>query len=133
MKFTGEQKPGDDPLKGARGELIEIRAEFEPDPSSVLSFRVRGVEIAYDVRKQELSVHGRRVPAPLRAGKQRLIVYTDRTGLEVFASDGLIYVPMPANLDPRVLDVTASIAGGPIQFDSLEVHELRSIWGVQGP
>ncbi len=131
VKFSGEAKPGDNPLTGARGELIEIRAEFEPSPSSVLTFKVRGVEIAYDVRKQELNVHGQRTPAPLRSGKQRLMVYTDRTGLEVFASDGLIYVPMPVNLDSQALSVEAIISGGSVQFDSLEVHELRGIWDAK--
>jgi sucrose-6-phosphate hydrolase SacC (GH32 family) len=131
-QFAGERRPGDDPLKDARGELIEIRAAFEPDPASVLTLRVRGVEIAYDAQKQELNVHGRRISAPLRAGKQRLIIYTDRTALEVFASDGLVYVPMPMNLDARALSLSASISGGPIRFDSLEAHELRSIWGPDG-
>ena len=52
VKSSGERKPGDNPLTGARGELIEIRAEFEPGPSSVLTFKVRGVEIAYDARSR---------------------------------------------------------------------------------
>jgi fructan beta-fructosidase len=131
-KLAGERKPGDEPIRGASGELIEIRAEFVPDPSSVLTFRVRGVEIAYDAGKQELNVHGRRLSAPLRAGKQRLIVYADRTAFEVLAGDGLTYVPIPVNLDPRELRVTATISGGPIRFDSLEVYELRGVWGVEG-
>ncbi len=133
VKTSGERKPGDDPLTGTRGELVEIRAEFEPDPSSLLTFKVRGLEIAYDARKQELRVQEQRIPAPLRAGKQRLIVYADRTGLEVFASDGLIYVPLPVNLDPRALGVEAIISRTPIRFNSLEVHELRGIWDVKGP
>jgi fructan beta-fructosidase len=133
IKISGERKLGDDLLTGTRGELIEIRAEFEPGPSSVLTFKVRGLEIAYDAHKHELNVHGQRTSAPLRAGKQRLIVYTDRTAVEVFASDGLIYVPMPVNLDSRALGAEAIISGGPIRFNSLEVHELRGIWGVEGP
>ena len=54
MKFTGEQKPSAGRSdNAARGELIEIRAEFEPDPSSVLSFAVRGIVIAYDARNRD--------------------------------------------------------------------------------
>ena len=98
-RSSGELKPGDNPLAGASGELIELRAEFEPGPASVLTLKVRGVEIVHDAAKQEIRVQGHRAPAPLQAGKQRLIVFADRTGLEVFASDGLTYVPMPMNLD----------------------------------
>ena len=127
-KRSGELKPGANPLAGVNGELIEIRAELEPGPTSVLTLMVRGVEIRYDAAKQEIRVHGHRAPAPLRGGRQRLIVFVDRTGLEVFAGDGLTYAPMPVNLDARDRSLEARIEGDPIQFDSLEVYELRSIW-----
>lgn len=69
-----------------------------------------------------------RAPAPLRAGRQRLMIYCDRTGLEVFASDGLTYVPMPflAPANDRALRVEAR--GGPARLTSLQVHELRPAW-----
>ncbi|MEX2141906.1 MAG: hypothetical protein WD894_21755 [Pirellulales bacterium] len=60
-------------------------------------FNIRGVTVSYDPKKQELSVAGHRASAPLVGGKQWLSIYCDRTGLEVFASDGLCYVPMPFN------------------------------------
>jgi fructan beta-fructosidase len=126
---SGVFKPGDDPLAGIGAELVELRAAFEPGPASVLSLRIRGVEVRYDAAKQEIRVHGHSAPAPLRAGRQRLIVYADRTGLEVFASDGLTYVPMPVNLDAGNLSQEARLTGDPLKLDSLAVYELRSIWG----
>ena len=42
-----------------------------------------------------------------------MIAYIDRTGLEVFAGDGLTYVPLPINLDPRETAFEAGVAGGP--------------------
>ena len=83
------------PLAGVRAELLEIRAEFEPGEAREVIFTVRGATVLYDTGKQELVVNGHRSPAPLRDGKQRLTIFCDRTGLEVFASDGLTYVPMP--------------------------------------
>jgi hypothetical protein len=70
-------------------------------------FNIRGIMVEYDAVKQELSVAGHRAPAPLRDGKQRLTIYCDRTGAEVFASDGLFHVPMP--FQPKATDLTLGV------------------------
>ena len=77
---------------------------------------------------QELIVNGHHAPAPLRGGKQRLTIFCDRTGLEVFASDGLTYVPMPFQPDAQQLSLAVQVEGGSTRFTSLEVHALRGIW-----
>ncbi|HEX3313708.1 MAG TPA: glycoside hydrolase family 32 protein, partial [Gemmataceae bacterium] len=89
------QMPGEGRSVQSTSELLELRAEFAPGDSAETTFALGGATIAYDARKQEIVVNGHRVPALLRDGKQRLTAYLDRTGLEVFASDGLVYVPMP--------------------------------------
>ncbi len=129
---SGKLKPGDNPLAGVKGELIELRTEFEPAPQSILTFKIRGIEIVYDAAKREIRVNGHRAPAPLRSGKQNLIIFTDRTGLEVFASDGLTYIPMPVNLDESKTSLDATISGGVVKVHSLDVNELRSIWQTVG-
>lgn len=122
-------KPSDTtPLAEVRGELLELRAEFEPGAASVLNLKVRGVAISYDATKQELTVNGHHAPAPLRSGKQRLILYTDRTFFEVFASDGLTYVPMPVIPKAEDRSIEIAVSGDPVKFNTLEAHELRSIW-----
>jgi sucrose-6-phosphate hydrolase SacC (GH32 family) len=122
-------KPGDaNPLASVTGELLELRAEFEPGLKGEVNFNVRGVAVSFDNAKQELSVNGHRAPAPLRGGKQRLVIFCDRTGLEAFASDGLTYVPMPINLDEKKLGLEVSVSGDPVKFPLLEAHNLRSIW-----
>jgi sucrose-6-phosphate hydrolase SacC (GH32 family) len=67
----------------------------------------------------------------LRDGKQRLTIFCDRTGLEVFASDGLTYVPMP--FQPKADDLALGVKakGSSAKVSALEVHELRSAWGAQ--
>ena len=67
-------------------------------------------------------------PAPLREGKQRIAIYCDRTGLEVFASDGLTYVPMPSIAKSDDLSLAVSVRGGDVRVSSLAVYELRSAW-----
>jgi fructan beta-fructosidase len=119
------------PLSGVKAELVELRAEFEPGDASEVAFTVRGATIVYDAKKQELAVNNHRVPAPLRDGKQRLTIFCDRTGLEVFASDGLTYVPMP--FQPKADDLALGVQakGGSARVLALQVHELKSAWGAQ--
>ncbi len=121
--------PGDkNPLDRFQAELFEVRAEFEPKGASEVVFNIRGVTVSYDPKKQELSVAGHRAPAPLRDVKQRLIIYCDRTGLEVFASDGLCYVPMPVNVNRENRAISVEARGGAANFSSLDVYELRPAW-----
>lgn len=116
------------PLASVKAELIELRAEFEPGDANEVVFQVRGATITYDVKKQELVVNGHRAPAPLRAGKQRLTIYCDRTGLEIFASDGLTYVPFPFQPNPEDLMVSVRAGGGNATLHKLQVYELKSAW-----
>ncbi len=124
--------PGDAiPLAAVKAELLELRAEFEPGDAKEVLFNIRGATIAYDSQKQELAVNGHRAPAPLRDGKQRLTIYCDRTGLEVFASDGMCYIPMP--FIPKADDLALSVSanGGAVKISLLDVYELRSAWGTK--
>jgi len=116
------------PLAKVPAELVEIRAEFAPGEARDVAFKVRGAAIVYNAQKQELAVNGHIAPAPLCDGKQRLVIYADRTGLEVFASGGLTYVPMPfqPQADDRKLEV--QVTGGSVALTALDVHELKSAW-----
>jgi len=121
--------PGDkNPLAALDAELVEIRAELEPAGAAEIVLRVRGGTVAYDARKQELVVNGYRAPAPLKNGKVKMTVFCDRTGIEVFAADGLTYLPFA--FEPRTEDRSLSLTalGGTANISSLEVHELQSIW-----
>jgi fructan beta-fructosidase len=118
------------PLAGIHAELVELQAEFEPGAAEV-TFTVRGATIVFDAKKQELAVNGDRSPAPLRGGKQRLTLFCDRTGLEVFASDGLTYVLMPFQPKAGDLSLGVQARGGSAKITALQVHELRSAWDVK--
>jgi fructan beta-fructosidase len=115
-------------IDGVQSELLDINVEIEPLDASEVVLDVRGVPIVYDAAKQELSVNGHHVPAPLRAGKITLRIVVDRTAFEVFASDGLTYIPMPVipAADNRNLAIVAK--GGDARIPTCSVYELRSIW-----
>ncbi len=122
-------RPGSaNPLAEVKAELVELRTEFEPADASEMAFTIRGATLIYDFKSQELIVNGHRAPAPLRGSKQRLAIFCDRNGLEIFASDGLTYVPMPylPKLEDRSL--SASVAKGSVKIMTLQAHELKSAW-----
>lgn len=116
------------PFAAVTAELVELRAEFEPGDATEVRFKVRGANIICDLKQQEVVVNGHRTAAPLRKGRQRLTIYCDRTGLEVFASDGLTYVPMPFQPQADERSSEVAVAGGTATFQSLELHELQSAW-----
>ena len=122
-------KPGhENPLADLQVELVDVEAVFEPGPTSQVEFVIRGAKIRYDARSQQLSVNDHRVPAPLRDGKQRLRILCDRTGLEVFANDGLTFVPMPYQPQQNDRSIALRVEGEAVKFDSLDAHELKSAW-----
>jgi sucrose-6-phosphate hydrolase SacC (GH32 family) len=136
-------KPGDaNPLRDVHGELLEVRADIEPGAAEEISFNVRGVRINYDAKQQELVLHTTvynsrtkqydpatlRAPAPLMDGHQRLVVYLDRTLVEVTASDGLTYLPASAYPGSDNQSVDVSVKGGPARIHRLEAYELKSSW-----
>ncbi|MHC5544403.1 GH32 C-terminal domain-containing protein, partial [Singulisphaera rosea] len=112
-----------------RGELLEVRAEFEAPEDGDVRFDVRGIPVAYLAKSREIEVNGHKAPAPTRDGKVRLALYTDRTSIEVFVGDGLTYVPMPVIAKPEALTVSVRREGEPVRFTTLDVHALKSIWG----
>jgi len=120
--------PGERALEGLSGDLFEVRVELFPGEAESAGLRVRGVPVAYEARSRELCVGDLRAPVALRDGKLSLHVYADRTCLEVFADDGLTYMPCNVAPSPAETTVAAFARGGAATFAELEVHELRSIW-----
>jgi len=116
-------------LANFRAALMEVRAGFEPGDAEAVELTVRGAKITYDVKKQEVVVNGyHRVPAPLVDGKQNLVVYADRTVLEVYASDGLTYIPFPFVPKAEDLSVSVEEKGGKAKGLSLKAYKLKTCW-----
>ncbi|MFO1065717.1 MAG: DUF4980 domain-containing protein [Pirellulales bacterium] len=120
---VGESQAAD--LNAFRSDLIEVRAELQPKADEVIELQVRGNKILYDSKRQEIIVNDHRAPAPLVEGRQRLILYVDRTMLEVLASDGQTYIPLPvvSARDNQSVSIPKSDS-----VKSVEVYRLRSIW-----
>jgi fructan beta-fructosidase len=115
-------------LKEIDAELFEIKAEFAPSKDATFTLTVRGIPIRYDADKQELTAHGHKAPAPLRDGKLSLTILADRNGYEVFASDGLTYVPFPVIPKPADRSLSLAVDRGELAVNTMVVRALQSIW-----
>jgi sucrose-6-phosphate hydrolase SacC (GH32 family) len=120
--------PGANALAGIRGDLFDLRAQFTVGNAGEVRFVIRGVPVVYDAAKQELVCRDRRNPLPPVNGKVRLQVLVDRTSLEIFGNDGLLYMPMAGEFarDDRSLSLT--VTDSALRFSFLEANELKSIW-----
>ncbi|MFO0969341.1 MAG: DUF4980 domain-containing protein [Gemmataceae bacterium] len=109
-----------------RAELVDLEAVFKPGKGKV-TFLVRDIPVVYDGAKEELIVNKHRAPAPLRGGHMELRILVDRTAIEVFASDGLTYVPMPLIPEAARRSIRVDVTGS-ADFRTLSSWEVRPIW-----
>ncbi len=119
---------GANPLAGVRGELLEIRAKIAPCDAKEVFFNVRGASVVYDAAAKEIVVNGQRAKVPLHDGSQQLAIYVDRTTIEVFANDGLVYMPQPFIPKDSDTSLQVSTMGGSVKIETLEVYALNSAW-----
>jgi fructan beta-fructosidase len=125
--------PDSNPLADIQGDLFHFRGQFEVGRAAGLTIVTRGVPIAYNVVRQELSCKGKTAPLKPIRGTIRLEILVDRTSVEIFGNGGRIYMPLAAlpadevganNHSPLQLLATE----GNARIQSLEVYRLRSAW-----
>jgi sucrose-6-phosphate hydrolase SacC (GH32 family) len=116
------------PLKDINIELAELHMEIIPGKAKEVDLNILGVDVVYDVTGQQIVVDGVKAPAPLLNSKLTLLVYADRTGLEIFANNGLMFMPVNINIDDSNRSLSLSAKGGTAKVSGLEVYELKSIW-----
>jgi len=119
---------GRDPLAGFESELVELRVSCEVSADAVVCFDMRGIPVRYDAAKQELSIAKHTAAWPLNGGKLGLIIYVDRTCIEVFSENRLLYAPVAAIPNADVKKVAVTLEKGEAKAVSGEIHALRSSW-----
>ncbi|TDS07586.1 glycoside hydrolase family 32 protein [Sphingobacterium paludis] len=115
-------------LDSFHGELAEIRLRIKPKDAHSIHINVRGLHVIYQVAEQELVVDNVRTHAPLINGEQELRIFVDRIGVEIFASQGEVFMPINYNLDPKNTQYSLSTSGGSATLLTGELYELKSIW-----
>jgi fructan beta-fructosidase len=121
-------QPGQNPLAGLKGDLLDVVAELEPGDSSEIVLTLRGVELQYHTKTQELSCLGNKAALKSRYGRIRLRVLVDRGSLDIFGDDGLLYMPMGVMVSPENQSLNLCSKGGAAKIDSLLIYPLKSAW-----
>lgn len=116
------------PLEGFESELQEVRLACDVSADAVVELELRGVPVRYDAAKQALSIAKHTSPWPVRDGKLGLIVYVDRTCVEVFSQDGLLYAPVAVIPAADAKGVALAVENGSAKAVRGEAHALRSCW-----
>ena len=119
---------GENLLKDVKGEFFDIVAEFEVGDAKFVGLNVRGVEIVYDVEKEQLAGNKKSAPLKLVDGKLRLRVLADRGIREVFANDGKIYMPLGKFIETGNKNLGIFARGGDAKVTELDVYKLKSVW-----
>lgn len=121
-------RPGENPAAGFSDELLDLSAEIEPDRAAQIVLTARGIPIAYDVARRELSCLSRKVTSHPADGVLKLRLLLDRTSLELFADDGLVYLPLKCRPDSANRTLNLSVSGGDARLRSMRASALQSIW-----
>jgi fructan beta-fructosidase len=128
VTFRGELKPGDSPLRGAGGDLLDISVKIEPRAAAEIELNIRGTPIRFDAKNRKLSCLGHTATIELVDGCLALRVLVDRASIEVFTDDGRVhmafcFLPLPG-------DQTLALAcrGGSAKIVRCNVWRLASTW-----
>jgi fructan beta-fructosidase len=121
-------QPGENPLLGVGGELLDIQARIKPGTAEEISLEVHGVQVVYDVRGQALRCGEKSASLPLENGILDLRMLVDRASLEIFAGGGRLYLPLSLVYPEGDRDLALTVKGGNAQIEHLEVFELHSTW-----
>jgi hypothetical protein len=123
-----ELTPGKNPLDGITGDLFDINMVVEPRGAKSVTLDVRGEKIVWHADGEKLTALNKEAPLKLVNGQLKLRVLVDRTTVEIYAQDGLIFMAthfLPMR-DKHELALEAD--GGMPYVVSLDTHELRSSW-----
>lgn len=119
---------GDNPLSKQKNETAEIRMMIDPRTANNMQINLRGLALNYQINDEEIIIDGIRAHVPLVNGKQEFIIYVDRTGVEIFASGGQVFIPVNYNLAPSNTSYDIKVSGGDVVIEKLEFYKLKSIW-----
>ena len=118
----------DGQLEKINSELLHIRSEFLTGAAGTCGFRINGVDVMYDAAAHELSCLNLKAKLVPVDNKIKLEILIDRTSIEIFANDGLVYMPVGHIMVDHDKSVKI-IHTGDTKILNMEVYELKSAWG----
>jgi fructan beta-fructosidase len=135
-------------LDDVQGRTLEIIAEIQPESAERFGIAVqRGTDstsrIIYNAQQEQLLISRSDetssgainnfnpafgAPVSLKDRPLKLHIFVDESSIEVFAKDGLVSLTGLTFADPADTGVALFAENGSVQFTSLEIHTLSSIW-----
>jgi sucrose-6-phosphate hydrolase SacC (GH32 family) len=120
------------PAVRARGRHLDIQADIAPGQAREVELNVRGIAIVLHPREHTLTVRGYTLPVALADGRLRLRVLLDETSIELFADDGLVYLPLVISDFGETEAVTLAARGGSARAERLDIAEINPMWATGG-
>ncbi|MHB9070152.1 MAG: glycoside hydrolase family 32 protein [Sedimentisphaerales bacterium] len=121
-------EPGKNLLTDISGELFDIAVELEPGTARQFGFNIRNIPIICNWEKKQLSCLDCTASLNTIDGTIRIRILVDRTSIEIFGNDGIVYMPIGTILPHNNRSLSIFTAGGYVSIRHLEVRTLNSIW-----
>ena len=106
----------------------ETRIEVADGGPQGIDIDLSGVSIRHDPSASTLRVLGETIPLPKDGGRLDLTVLIDRTSIEIFAANGLVYAPFPRLATPWPQKVHLHARSGSAKVERFDFSTLNSAW-----
>jgi len=107
------------------GQLFDILLTLKPGTAGRIWVRFGDTSARYEVAKGRLNG----MPLPLQTGRVKIRVLIDRPMYEVIGSDGARYqTDLRRDGGKPIGAISVTAEGGDATIESLEIHEMQSIW-----
>lgn len=112
--------------KDVRSEVYEVETVIKPQQASQLTVNIRGIIFTYMPSPGKLVYKDQTIDLPLENGKLKIHAFVDKTSVELFVNDGLVFIPVNANLDAK--NTSIAFGGEGALVEHLSIYKLESIW-----
>ena len=116
------------PVMLGRGRHLDIQARIDLGHAREIEINLRGLPIVLHPETKELTFRGYSLPLRLKGNRLQLRLLLDETSLEIFADDGLTYLPIAISPAAQNDGVTVAARGGAARAEILDLVEIKSIW-----
>ena len=122
----GHDAPSEWPF--LRDCLLDIQAAIDVGDADEIELNLRGIRLFYHAAEQKLFCRDRSAPLEPIEGKIHLRVLLDRASIEIFAADGLVYLPISVIPDDDNHTCFLQAKGGACHVDTITICTLDSSW-----
>ena len=119
-------KPGENPLKNIKAELIDLHADIMMGSAKKVVFNLRGSAVTYD--GQTLTIPRGSGALKRWDGGITVRILVDRGSVEVFGNEGRLSMTSFALHEAEDRNLSLTVEGGEAVVNKLVVHELKSAW-----